>query len=370
MNTSLYELPFENIASYLQSEGWALVSNNNIVYAFEGFEDAEGAPLEIILPKKEDAPDYSNYVRNSINLVSALTERAPEIIANEIKLYNRDVLMIGVDVSPVEYAAMQAPRIKGLIGYSANSERNVKPHFTQYSKAAQKMLEHFRLRQTHNGESAYRIESEVGELERYQMPMFPNRKPEFKLPLQRRVMERIATGLMTADMAAIEQNAQLLIDGYADGFNANMCDAVRKMSKQSPVPIQYSVKWSRKISASKGVKIVKNIQIERRHREYLKRASDKLKELKPEFQSIRGRVIALSSLGDPQSDDVDARSIIVLWEHGRGRPRRLQINLEKNDYVTAHKAHLDWATISVDGITLKRRSGWQLADPQEFKILR
>ena len=294
-----------------KTEGWALVSNNNIVFALEGFEDAQGDPLEIILPKKEDAPDYSNYVRNSINLVSALTDKAPATIVNEIRLFDRDVLTLIVESNPVDFAAIQVPRIKGLIGHSANSERDVRPYFTRYSKAAKRMVEHFRLGRTQNGDCGYCIESIVGEIVPYQMSL-PLDKPRVqlpaKLPIQRRVMERIATGLMTAELAAKKGDAQPLVDGYADGFNANMCDAILKLSNIQREPVQINVKWSRKIAASRELTATKRFRIERRHIDCLKRASDKLRELKPEFQIIEGLVIGLSSLGDPQSDDVDARS--------------------------------------------------------------
>lgn len=372
MTDSTYELPVENIALYLQTEGWSLVSDNRVVYAFEGFEDADGEPLEIILPKNIEAPDYSNYVRNTVSLVSALTEKAASTVANEIKLFDRDILKLNVECDPVDFAALQIPRIKGLIGHAANSEQDVMPCFSRYSRAAKRMVKHFQLNCTQNGNFGYHVESRVGELIPYQMSL-PIDKPQVKLPaklpMQRRIMERIATGLKTAEIAANAGDAQPIIDGYADGFNANMCDAVVKLSKMQQEPMQISLRWSKKIAASKGLKAVKCFQIERRHSDYLKHASDQLRGLKPEFQVIRGLVVGLSSMGDPQSDDVDARSIIVLWEHGHGQPRKLRINLGKSDYLKAHRAHLDWATISVEGIALKRRLGWELADPQEFRIL-
>ncbi|MCY4070843.1 MAG: hypothetical protein OXG60_06060 [Chloroflexi bacterium] len=373
MTAPKYELPVDNIASYLQTAGWTLVSDNKILYAFEGFQDEDGAPLELILPKNESAPDYSNYVRNSIGLHSVLTEKAPETIASEILLFDRDLLVIKVDSRSVDNAAMQMPPIKRLIGHSANMERSLKPYFNQYYLEARKMLKHFEIHQTCNGNVSYHVESQVGEIEPYQTLLFDDKEdPGQRMPLQRRVMERIATGLIDLQNATTNRNPQALISGYADGFNANMCNAILEISKHSPRPVQYSVDWSRKVPVSPGVTEFKSILIERPHIEFLKKACDKLKERKPDYQRIEGRVIGLSSSVDPQSDDVDnnERSIVVLRTDRNGSGRKLWINLGKEDYIAAHKAHIDWKTISVGGLAIKRRSGWQLADPHEFRILR
>ena len=373
MNVAVYELSAEYISSYLQHSGWQLVNRNDRCYVFEGYEDVDDNPFEIVLPINDSAPDYPIYVEHTIRILSALTDKSPSSVANELVLFDRDLLTIDVDSRSVDNAAMQMPPIKRLIGHSANMERSLKPYFNQYYLEARKMLKHFEIRHTHNGNVSYQIESQVGEKEAYQTVLLddvPN--PGAKLPLERRVMERIATGLITVGTAARERDVQPLIEGYADGFNANMCSAILEISKHSPRPVQYSVSWSNKLPVSQGVRDAKNILIERPHIEYLKRACDKLKKRKPEFQRIEGRVIGLSSLDDPQSDDVDnnERSIVVLRTDRRGSGRKLWINLGKDDYITAHTAHIDWKTISVDGLAIERRSGWQLADPHEFKILR
>ena len=373
ISAPICDLPVQDLASYLQVQGWELAHQNRRWLIFHGRKSASGDPFEIILPRDIEEYDYRLYIGQAVKILSSLNKQTPATTVNEILLYDRDVLKIRVCDTAIDYISKQTPRIKSLIRHSANSERNLKPHFdpSYYSKAATEMVDHFRLLQTINGETSYHVESRVGEKETFQrlLPLNDRPDPGDKLPLERRVMERIATGLVTLDQVARTGDVQSIIDGYTDGFNANMCDAILALSKYSSAPIRYSVKWSKKIDASVGVKVVRNVEIARRHCEYLKSASDKLKELKPEFQLIRGRVIGLSSLGDPQSEEVDKRSVVVLWEHGRGRPRKLHINLDRSDYMNAIKAHKEWASIAVEGTTLKRRSGWELADPHNFKTV-
>lgn len=372
MNTALYTPSVEHLSSYLKHSGWKLVNKNNRCFVFEGYVDADGNPFEIVLPLNERAPDYPVYAEHTIRILSALTDKAEAAIANEIRFFDHDILVIDTDVRSVDFAATQIPPIKRLIGHSANMERSLKPHFNQYYLEARNMLKHFEVRQMHNGNASFHVESQVGDKEPYQRKLFKDTPhPGDKLPLERRVMERIATGLITLEDATRNRDPRPLMEDYADGFNANMCNAILEISKHSPKPVQYSVKWSRKLPVTHGVNVVKDIQIQRKHIEYLKRARDQLKEWRPEFQRIEGRVIGLSSLVDPQSDEAndDERSIVVFRTDSNGSGRKLWINLGKEDYITAHKAHIDWKTISVDGFALKRRSGWQLADPQDFKII-
>ena len=346
---------------------WSLKNENERWLVFSGDHF-----VDIVLAKDTLAPDYHVYVDHMLKTLSSATDRAAEALANEILLFDRDLLMIEADASSVDFVGMQGPPIRRLIGHAANMERSLKPYFNQYYLEARKMLKHFELHQTNNGSIGYRVESRVGDIEPYQRLLFRDPEdPGEKFPLQRRVMERIATGLIDLETSARNDDPRPLIEGYADGFNANMCNAIVEISKHSPIPVQYSMYWSRKLPVSQGVNFVKSIQIEHSHIEFLKRARDQLKERKPEFHTIEGRVIGLSSLVDPQSDDVpnNERSIVVLRTDRGGLGRKLWINLGKDDYITAHKAHLDWATISVEGIAIKRRAGYQLADPQDFKIL-
>lgn len=372
MNAALYTPSVKHLSSYLEHSGWKLVNKNDRCFVFEGYEDVDDSPFEIVLPINESAPDYPIYVEHTMRILSALADKSTKTIASEILLFDRDLLMIVADARSVDFVGMQGPPIRRLIGHSANMERSLKPYFNQYFLEARKMLKHFELHQTNNGSVGYRVESRVGEIEPYQKLLFRDPEdPGEKFPLQRRVMERIATGLIDLNNSVRDRDPHALIAGYADGFNANMCNAILEISKHSPEPVVYSVNWSRKLPVTHDVSNVGTVQIERPHIEYLKRACDKLRERKTELQRIEGRVIGLSSLVDPQSDDADnnERSIVVLRTDRKGSSRKLWINLGKDDYITAHKAHLDWATISVEGKAINRRAGWQLADPKEFKIL-
>lgn len=375
MNASVYNLPLGHITSYLESEGWELVSDNERWYVFEGYEDLEGNPFEIVLPKNINAPDYRTYVQHTVNILSSLKDKAPQTIADDILLYDRDILMIrileNVDTTsiPIHLASKQIPALKQLIAHAASLEQDEnddKPHFIQTAPTADKMVRHYRFGHTFSGSFGYRIESPIKGKVHYDM--FKD-KPAI-LPLERRIMERIIKGLATTEEAVKLRDVKLLINGCNKGFNANMCDAILKMSDEQKGPIEYRIKWSNKIHVSNDLKHVKVVRIQKMHFDYLETASKQLKEREPESVTIEGCIIDLHSSDDPKSEDAKDRSITVQWYQRQGRPQNVRITLQKDNYIKAIQAHSDWKIISVNGKLQRKGSQWQLSEPREFKILR
>ena len=97
MNAALYALPIDHITSYLLHSGWQIANSNERCVVFEGYEDADGKPFEIVLPLNVDAPDYPVYVEHTVRILSALTDKSPDSVAKALIVFDRDVLTIKVD---------------------------------------------------------------------------------------------------------------------------------------------------------------------------------------------------------------------------------------------------------------------------------
>lgn len=97
MNASVYELSAKHITSYLEHSGWRLVNRNERCYVFEGYKDVDGNPFEIVLPINESAPDYPVYVEHTVRILSALLDKSPDSVANDLVFFDRDLLTIDVD---------------------------------------------------------------------------------------------------------------------------------------------------------------------------------------------------------------------------------------------------------------------------------
>lgn len=378
-NTLLKRLSTEHLAAYLSMVGWQRVESREAWYVFRGTEGGDGKPLEIVFPTNPHVSDINIYLSNAINFLSALTGLSPETVVRKVQFYDRDVLLIRIEETgeensiPVNVASKQVPQLKTLVAYAASSEKDAKPAFNAVIGAGNTMTKHYRFGQTFSGSFGYTLESQViGSTSHYvvQRALFNEIPDEVILPLERRVMERIIRGLVTTEQAVNARTIQPLLTGYTNGFNANMCSAIVRLAEEKSSPIRYSVLWSEKVPPSEDIRGVDDIRIAEVGFNYLQQAADELRELKPEYSTITGRVIGLSSSDNPLSSKLAERSIIVKWFKPNGRPANVRIVLDRDNYVIAHQAHLNWNTIEVSGIIQNINGSWRLSDPQNLRILR
>lgn len=383
MTSTKYNISLEKIKAYLKGDGWRIVNDSSRWCVFVGHEDVNGDLFEIVLPQKDGSPEYPIYVMHTIEILSSLADKSRELIIQEIQSVNRDVMLVrevnsnGGTSIPIESAAKQIPNLKQLVAYAACSEKNQKTHYRD-STQGKDMAKHFRFGHTSNGSFGYRVESSVGEKTQFQentrqlrqLQIFEEQEIEVIPPLERRVMERIVRGLAATAETVQIGDLDPLLKGYAAGFNANMCYALLKVSEGHNEPIEFNVTWSKKIPVSKDVTQHCNIRIDRSHLGFLKTASQQLKKIEPIQTSIEGLVTALSSEDDPRGDDVEERAVIIRVATGKHKSRKMRIALGKRDYEQAHRAHIDWKTISVTGVMQYIGSHWYLSDPQDFQIIR
>ena len=354
----VYELPLDCIKSYLKDADWTVINENEKWLVFGGHESSD-----IAWPKNTLAPDYCVYVDQALNTLSALEGKAPDSIANDILRQDRDVLNTrvskNVDLTSISLrTAMQI--MSGLqklfVTATDSEERKSKPFYHRSGANPGGVLDEVRFGHTFSGSFGYSVESPV----KTQTDMF-------KPPLQRRVMERIARGLANTEEAAQLQDVQPLVDGYLTGFSANVCDALLGMSDDYNVAIHYSISWSKKILAPEELRTNPSISLRREHFEYLKQASDLLKEIKPEFVTVEGHVINLRSPSNPQSEEDIERKITIKWERDDGTSRNVMVLLTPDEYSEAWSAHWETRMISVNGYI--QGSARDLADPSDFKVL-
>jgi hypothetical protein len=377
-STLLQNLQIENLISYLELTGWKPARTSNQRWlVLEGASDIDDEPLEIVLPQDSSAPDFKIYLANAINLLCAVTEERPENVVKKIRFFDRDVLSIRnletdeQDSITLDLAAKQVSRLKQLVSYAASSEREPKPHFNFVLSIGRRMVERYRFGHTFPGSFGFTIEAPIVS-KPVQLPLLPEDMERVVImPLERRVMERIVRGLLATQRATKERDLQKLVREYSSGFNANMCDAIVKMSKERAMPLEYTVLWSPKLGPSDDIEDPGVIRLSEISYQYLDDASRELRELEPEYVVIRGMVTDLSSKGDPLGSSDIPRSIAIKWTNrpDRERPVKVIISLEREDYVAAHEAHLKWRTVEVTGAIERVGTLWRLSDPQDFKVI-
>ena len=370
----------KNLVSYLEMMGWKLSPDTNERWnVLWGESDIEGEPLEIILPKNLNAGDYPIYLDNTLNLLAALKNESLFTTITRIIHYLSDVLSSrnldtgGYNSIPLRYAANLVDELKMMVFYSACSEREPKPYFlTGVGDFGKKMVDQYRFGHTFAGSFGLTIESPIVHMpiRIQQLPLFDGEPPKPLMPIERRVMERIARGLLITKAATDKLETDPLINEYASGFNGNMCNAIVNMSQHKQAHIEYSIQWSPKYESAEDVSSMPPIQLTERSYNYLEFAAEKLKVLKPEYVTLRGRIIGLSAKDNPLGTNTD-RFVIVRGKVNENK-RHFDVSIELNahDYVEASHAHLEWVIVQVNGLLSRSGYAWRLSDYQNFQIIR
>jgi hypothetical protein len=362
----------ENLVPYLKLRGWQETDSGPRWFSLQNNE------LEIILPRNPRARDLKMYIENAVNLLSALSDENAQDVVRRIIYYDSDILFSrnlqtgDYNSITLRMASQQVHELKQLVNYSTFSEHQPKPYYLQsQSAASRQMTEHYRFGHTFAGSFGFTVLSPIINLPLpyNQLRLFPEEAPPAPItPIERRVLERIVRGLSITGQAVKNRDAQLLLREYASGFNGNMCQSIVKMSQDKRMPIEYKVFWSPRFAPADDIDEPQPFELSEPSYEFLEYAGNELKKLKPEYVSIKGRIIGLSSKDNPLGTSAH-RSVIIRGRYQEDmRPIDILVELSKDDYIRASQAHIEWAIIEVNGVLSRSGYGWRLSDATDFMI--
>ncbi len=370
MTTVSYRnLSSEDLVAYLEANEWKLVAENSRWYIFEGYKDINGDSVDVFLPKNTEAPDYEAIVDGIVRTVSGFADKEPETVKAEIIGFDRDIFRARIQDTaapnsvPIREAVKHVSELRKLFSGAIYLERRVERFIPNMPSSASELDEYYQFGHTFPGSFGYQIESVVAPA--VQLHMFDDEEPR---PINRLALERIARGFAATQTAASQDSEQPLVDGYVNGFNANMCDAVIAMSNEGRHSIEYSFRWAGRISVASDLQSSHSFTIARRHVAVLQAASKVLREKDPEPLTVHGNIVNLNSPEDPRREHSEKRTILIRWNPGQGRSRTIEVALGKKEYAAAITAHSEHRQISVEGYMERTGQKWQLINPSNFKF--
>lgn len=375
----------DSLINYLKFSGWSEdTSATGKWLVFHGYQDADGNPLEIVIPKDRSAYDYANYIAATLELLLAINnDDSLEDTVTRVRNHMSDVLsMRNVEKFygslPLELAAKQIRGLMTLVRGAVDLDKAVRsaaesndaplPYFaSQPSDLANSMVRKVQFGHTFRGSFGYTIESPLEQIPMYREPQ------NVVLPLGRRVMERIVRGLVIAREAVAQRDIDMLIHGYMDGFNANMCSSILEMSDNSTALLEYKVLWSPAILASEDLRAVESISLDELGYKYVSEAENRLRALvQREPVTVRGYVTDIRTTDNPLSLEAQ-REITIYWANREeaGRPLRavgITLKISADDYIIAHSSQKDWITVAVEGEARYTGKRWYLDNPRNLRF--
>lgn len=386
-DASLGNQYLNHLIAYLKLSGWTVHEHPKWL-EFYGNTDTAGNQLLLVLPRDPNATDLQSYVQKTMDLLSAVADEPLSTTIQRVQYYHSDVIIVrnletGVFSSiSLRLADTQVSELKSLVAYGARTEREPRPYYQSYSTIGTKIIEQFRFGHTVRQSFGLTMEAPIihdmelftADKQKEQPPLLSDLaqfvvETEIAVPpLERRIVERIIRGLNITWRATEENSLRPLLEEYGSGFNGNMCISISKIADHK-LPIEYRVLWSPKLPVPSDLSDAKPVRLNQTSYILLKQASQELRNLEPEVVRVRGIITHVGSHVPPLSEDNIGRQVVIRWQRPSSqRTQNVVVPLSKDQYVLAHRAHLQWATVEVTGAIIKTGSTYRLVDARDLEI--
>lgn len=360
------------ITRYLLHSGWladAFGQKISRVY----FKDEAPDPVEIFFEKQAGLEEKKKEVFFALKTISEFYERAIEDISNDIKSLTYDQITSKIpneyvvnDTIQLHVASQYINQMHNFLASSATTELTGERHFKRTRKEAIEYAERCRFGHTFRGSFGFLIESPVGLNDAPTLDL--GAEP---LPLNRRIVERIAVGLSAYSEAVETQNPGVIVR-QGDGFSANMCDAMADVIEETDVSkmiigIKLSPEWRSEKFAERLV-----FSIEHKNVELLRAAAKSMRvDEKPRPVTVFGRIRRVETDGNPADllDDPAPKEIEINWASDDNTLLHVRLTLPNADYSEAVEAHKSGKPVSVSGMLIRVGRSWRLDKPENFKVI-
>jgi hypothetical protein len=371
------ECRLDALKRYLKLRDWALADSNDVSLAYEGPVDDTNQTIRLILPKSIEFEDTSSMISKAIKLLSAI-ERCSidsmcQTIMNSGSDFLRPRILTSSDGSNISLSLARKVinDFYGLVYDSACLEEDSQPFFAKRRNIGKKYAERCRFGQTFPGSYGLTIE----------MPISPSSPENMKqMPFERRIMVRIARGLLAIRKSSQEADVSILINEYKQGFNANLYETVQDlMESLQDNQIEFTFAWSPEYILPQ--ELVNMTMIRLTPASVLPFLESAAKSLRRSSESqdaiILGKIVQLrgdGEIGEEELDESDSSSngsgmTVIEWETEKGKPCLIRAVLSQEDYKLACNAHRDGKTVSIRGKPEKPGKYLILTSPTDFKVV-
>jgi hypothetical protein len=188
-------------------------------------------------------------------------------------------------------------------------------------------------------------------------------------PFSRKILRRIHKAMHQVESFTSSQERldDFVRNGYFEGINANICDALLSIYETNEgVTLESTIRWAEDIpipddTPEKITLLSGDHNIIRAIANAYRQIQDK------EYMQITGRVRKLSTSDDSQKTVIDG-TITIVYED-EGKRHSIKVQLEEDDYKLACDAHKNGNEVTVEGWVDKSSKFWELVSPQKFTVI-
>jgi hypothetical protein len=372
----LAALRSEDVQLYLASQGWkrddAASTARGNVYRYPAFQDAEA-----LLPARRDLADYTERMGNVVQMLAAVEQRSVWQVMADLSTPPADVLRLQVTAPDATLGAVPLAEgirlIEGgreLLSAAACSAHQIQAYYPRLGyKEALAFLETCQLGQTERGSFVATIMAPIPPQIDRQAGLFPEDDPQLALgtePFARRATLRLMLALDHIRGSIHTGSYDTILAGVDRGVSANLCEAIASMKPGGDqANLQIRMSWSRnrpRVPAG----IPPKVSFSQTAFSIVQEAGRKLREVPAAKRTrIEGFVISLKAEASLRDD---FEGLATLRAAVGGAPARVQVVLNRDDYVRACDAHRDARPVAVTGLLQHETKLYRLLEPQGFQV--
>ncbi|MTW23070.1 hypothetical protein [Allochromatium palmeri] len=363
---ALQQLPWSDLKSYLDAQGWHLVDrigDKALVYVPD---PVATDPVEILVPARDDLGDYAARMAEAIQILADREERSALAVYQDLTTSGLDVVRLRApkaDASgaiAIEDGVVLYREAENLMLSAAcsvvDSRRTY--HLRKVTEATD-YLKTVRFGPSERGSYVLTILSPVQPRLTHQRPIDFDEEP-----FPRTVMLRLASALGAAKRAADQARADNAFEPFdaavSQGVSANLCEALARLAETTQ-GFDIGLTWARTRPAGRARQ---TFHFTPEVGEVLREAARIFRQSEPMTDTrVTGFVIAL----DRPVEQFDGHATLrVLIDE---KPRRVRARFEQAVYAQVIQAFQDKAAISLLGDLFPIGRRWEIRNPRALQVL-
>jgi hypothetical protein len=191
-------------------------------------------------------------------------------------------------------------------------------------------------------------------------------------PFERRVIQRLAAGVMAVCNAVDSHDIAPLIKTEPIAFSANMFEQFADIVEEtSHGGLTFAFSFSPEWTVLPDFKRTREFTVAQPHVELSRAAAKTLRtQPVPHSEQLFGRVIRLQNQSDPTDlfAETSEGEVVILWASENLGDIQVRLRLRPNDYLLAVEAHRNGRPVRVSGSLQQQGRRWILFSPTNFSI--
>lgn len=361
--------PIGLLRRYLLANNWISTPlRDGALTLFTRRRDEEGP--EIVLGNVEPT-DTAKRILQALQTLSDISGVPVLTLAREISMFDFDIVQARLpnslvirDSIPLRVAERFIGNVRRFFTSAAAAEISGAVHVSNAQTIGAEYADSCRFAHTFRGSFGFTIESLAGP-----SPKTLDGEPSPK-PVERRIIERMATGLSHLQLAAAVRSTDPILEGIRDGFNLNMLEDFQTLlsgSSASRIKFDFTLTpaWpttlDQKLSAEVSDELLPLID---------SAASQLRPPNVPQAEVVVGKIVWLESREVPTDLLHDGgREIGIEGESAERGDLSVKVRLDPQNYLAALDAHRTGRLVRVKGEVRRTARGNSFAGNSSFEVL-